>query len=338
MRRRDGADWRGWGEAGEMPMDVIKIEHLHKTYRTGFRMRRREVIRDLSLTVREGEIYGFIGPNGAGKTSTIKILVGLAHATSGTVRLFGEPGPRPEQKAHIGFLPERPYFYEYLTPMEFLDFYGQLFGVPAEVRRRRADALLERVKLSEWRDTPLHKFSKGMLQRVGVAQALINDPKLVILDEPMSGLDPLGRMLIRDLIVGLRDQGKTVFFSSHILSDVELICDRVGILVDGRMRGEGSLDELLADKTRFIEIVVRPPRERLRALQEALKPLAMEVSVQADERLLIRAADEAQKRKVLERLHQEDLLIESLVPRRESLEELFVDELSRESERRVVAG
>ncbi len=309
-------------------MDVIRIEHLHKTYRTGFRMRRQEVIKDLSLTVREGEIYGFIGPNGAGKTSTIKILVGLAHATSGTISLFGKKGPRPEQKALIGFLPERPYFYEYLTAREFLDFYGQLFGVPAPVRARRADKLLERVKLSAWRDTPLHKFSKGMLQRVGVAQALINDPKLVILDEPMSGLDPLGRMLIRDLIVGLKSQHKTVFFSSHILSDVELICDRVGILVDGRMRGEGTLDELLNNKTRFIEIVVRPPLEKLEALRSGLASLAMDVSVQGEERLLVRVGDAAQKRDVLNWLRDRDVDIESLIPRRESLEELFVDELS----------
>ncbi len=310
-------------------MDIIRIEHLHKTYRTGFRMRRQEVVKDLSLTVREGEIYGFIGPNGAGKTSTIKILVGLAHATSGTVSLFGEPGPRPEQKARVGFLPERPYFYEYLTAGEFLDFYGQLFGIPGDVRRRRADELLERVKLSAWRDTPLHKFSKGMLQRVGVAQALINDPELVILDEPMSGLDPLGRMLIRDLIVGLKAQGKTVFFSSHILSDVELICDRVGILVDGRMRGEGTLDELLGHKTRFVEIVVRPPQDKLERLRADLGRVAMEVSVQGEERLLVRVQDEAQKREVLARLRDEDVDIESLVPRRESLEELFMDELSR---------
>jgi len=308
-------------------MDAIQIENLSKHYRSGFRMRRFEAVRDLSLTVKEGEIYGFIGPNGAGKTTTIKILMGLANPTAGSVKIFGKSVLEVAHKANVGFLPERPYFYEYLTAAEFLDFYGQLFNLSAPVRKKRIDELLERVSLSIHRDTPLRKFSKGMLQRVGVAQALINDPKLVVLDEPMSGLDPLGRMLIRDLILGLRKQGKTVFFSSHILSDVELICDRVGIILGGRRKEEGTLDQLLGHKERLIEVIARPVPGGMERLVEALRPLALELSTQGD-RLLARLKDEAGKQQSLRIVLEQGGDIESVTQRRESLEDLFLDELN----------
>lgn len=308
-------------------MPAIEIDALNHFYRTGFSLRRVQVLHGLSLTVQEGEIYGFIGPNGAGKTTTIKILMGLVRPVSGSVQIFGRDVRRVASRSQVGFLPERPYFYEYLTAGEFLDFYGRLYTLDAQTRRQRTEALLERVALQAHRDTPLRRFSKGMLQRVGIAQALIGDPKLVVLDEPMSGLDPLGRMLMRDLILELRTQGRTVFFSSHILSDVELICNRVGILVGGRRKDEGTVEQLLAGRLRSIELVARPGPGGLEPLEAALRPLAQELSVSQD-RVLARLKDHETQREALRRLGSLQAELESLVPRRESLEDLFMDELT----------
>lgn len=227
---------------------VIETEGLSKEFRVGFAMKRVLALDDLNLKVEEGEIFGYIGPNGAGKTTTLKIMMGLIYPTSGNVQIFGRDIKNINIKMDIGFLPEAPYFYDYLTTGEFLDFYGQLFGLGKKERRRRIEELLDMVDLRWVKDTQLRKFSRGMLQRIGIAQALINDPRLVILDEPMSGLDPVGRTKIRDVILRLKDEGKTVFFSSHILSDVEMICDRVGILVNGRLKEVGKLEELLGER------------------------------------------------------------------------------------------
>ncbi len=227
---------------------AISTQDLGKIYRVGFFMRRVEGLRDLNLTVNPGEAFGFIGPNGAGKTTTIKILMGLHTATSGTAEIFGTSVTDARARQRVGFLPERPYFYEHLTAREVLHFYGQLFDMDAGLRRERVELLLERVKLARFADVTLAKYSKGMLQRVGLCQALLHDPDLIVLDEPMSGLDPVGRALVRDLILEQRDAGKTVFFSSHILSDVEAICDRVAILVGGQMRDCGSMADVVADR------------------------------------------------------------------------------------------
>ena len=308
-------------------MNVIEVEHLHKAYRTGFRMRRFQAVKDLSLSVREGEIYGFIGPNGAGKTTTIKILMSLAYPTSGEIRIFGHPIQENRHQKDVGFLPERPYFYEYLTAAEFLDFYGRLFEMPSALRRERIDALLEQVSLTPHRNTQLRRFSKGMLQRVGVAQALINDPKLVVLDEPMSGLDPLGRMLIRDIIVDLKARGKTVFFSTHILSDVELICDRVGIIIGGVSKDEGTLDELMRHKTRRIELVIRPREGDREGMIEVLEPMVSTLRTQGGQ-IIVEVADASARRRVVELVVERKGDIESIVSRRDSLEELFIDELN----------
>lgn len=317
------------GQAAELasasPL-AIEIQGVEKVWRTGFRLRPVQTLFDLKLKVHPGEIYGFIGPNGAGKTTTIKILMGLAKPTRGRVLIFGRDAQEVAQKAQVGYLPERPYFYEYLTATEFLDFYGQLFKLPASVRKRRIDELLERVSLSPHRHTPLGRFSKGMLQRVGIAQALINDPALVVLDEPMSGLDPLGRMLMRDLILELRTRGKTVFFSTHILSDVELICDRVGIIVGGRRKEEGTLEELLHHRLKGIELVARVPESARERLEAGLRPLSRQLTWQKD-RLLIDVADAEAQGRVMVLLQQTGAFLESVVPRRESLEELFTDEL-----------
>jgi ABC-2 type transport system ATP-binding protein len=229
-------------------MSAIEIAGLAKDYPAGFlHLRRVRALDGVSLTVERGEIFGFLGGNGAGKTTTIKILLGLMTPTAGRVRLFDQDitGAGVSLRARVGYLPEAPYFYDYLTARELVEYCAELFGYDAAARRARAADLLRRVSLDEsaW-DRQLRKFSKGMLQRVGLAQALVNDPELVVLDEPMSGLDPVGRRQVRDLIAGLRAGGTTVFFSSHIIADIEVLCDRVAILARGRLGHLGRLDDL----------------------------------------------------------------------------------------------
>ena len=235
---------------------VITVEKLRKTFAFGFFRRKVHAVREVSFSVERGEIFGFVGPNGAGKTTTIKMMMGLIFPTGGAIRLLGRPVPSIDAKRRLGFLPESPYFYDYLSGRELLDLAGRLFDLPSSERRKRADALLARVGLADAAALPLRKYSKGMLQRIGLAQALVNDPELVVLDEPMSGLDPIGRKEIRDLIASLRGDGKTVFFSTHILSDVELLCDRCAILVGGRLRDVGPLDRLLSPKLLHTEVVL----------------------------------------------------------------------------------
>ncbi|MFN7144373.1 MAG: ABC transporter ATP-binding protein [Myxococcota bacterium] len=239
-----------------MTTPAIRTEKLGKTYRSGFWRIPYVGLVDLDLEVPEGTCFGFIGPNGAGKTTTIKMLMSLQKATAGRAWIHGVEVPLPESRRRIGFLPERPYFYEHLTAREFLDFYGRLAEVPSPERGRRVERLLERVDLARFRDVPLGKFSKGMLQRAGLAQALVNEPDLLVLDEPMSGLDPLGRVLVRDLILEERRRGRTVFFSSHVLADVEALCDRVAMVVGGKLRGQGTVSELLGSTIAHVDVVV----------------------------------------------------------------------------------
>jgi len=227
-------------------MSAIEIDNLTKDYPTGFlHLRQARALDGLSLTVERGEIFGFLGGNGAGKTTTIKILMRLMAPTAGRARLLGRDVVDVAVHAHVGYLPEAPYFYDHLTARELLEYFAELFGYARAARRARAADLLRRVHLDEaaW-DRPLRRFSKGMLQRVGLAQALVNDPELVVLDEPMSGLDPIGRRQVRDLIAALRADGVTVFFSSHIIADIEVLCDRVAILHRGRLSHLGRLEEL----------------------------------------------------------------------------------------------
>lgn len=227
-------------------MAVVEITNLTKDYEVGFlRKRRVRALDDLSLSIDSGQIFGFLGANGAGKTTTLKLLMRLIFPTAGTARILGHDIQDIRMHRRIGYLPENPYFYDYLTARELLEYFAEIFGFPATERKKRTADLLARVKLEEkhW-NTQLRKFSKGMLQRVGLAQSLINDPEIVFLDEPMSGLDPVGRREVRDLIASLRDDGKTVFMCSHILSDIEVLCDRVAILKRGRLAQVGQLDEL----------------------------------------------------------------------------------------------
>ncbi len=238
-------------------MDAIVIEGLTKTFRANWPGQPpAQVLNELSLSVKQGEIFGFLGPNGAGKTTTIKVLLGLITPSGGKAEVLGRPAGDVQARRRIGFLPEGPYFYDYLTAEEFLHFYGHLSGLLRVELGNRVTQLLELLGLTDARHRQLRKFSKGMLQRVGLAQALIHDPDLVILDEPMSGLDPIGRKQVRDVILGLRDKGKTVFFSSHILPDVEMICDRVGIVMKGKILATGRVEEIVnPGHTQSVEVV-----------------------------------------------------------------------------------
>ena len=236
---------------------AIETIELTKDYAVGFwRKRPRRALDHLSLQVEAGEVFGFLGPNGAGKTTTLKLLMQLVFPTSGEARILGRPPGDLTAKRRLGYLPENPYFYDYLTAEELLVYFAGLLGLHAADRRRRVSQLLDQVGLGTERKLQLRKFSKGMLQRVGIAQALLNEPDLVILDEPMSGLDPLGRRDVRKLILELRDRGCTVFFSSHVLSDAEALCSRVAILAKGRLVASGRLSDMLAFGVRGWELVV----------------------------------------------------------------------------------
>jgi ABC-2 type transport system ATP-binding protein len=296
---------------------ILSIDGLRKTFSQGFIPKRKEILKGISFAVSEGEIFGYLGPNGSGKTTTIKCVLGLIFPDAGRIELCGRPHLDPRSKEKVGFLPENPYFYDYLTAREFLDFYGQLFGLAPDVRRARIPALLKLVDMERAADLSLRKFSRGMLQRVGLAQALINEPSLVVLDEPLGGLDPIGRKEIRDIILRLRTEGKTVVLSSHILQDIEMICDRVAILVDGRILSQGRLTDLISEKVLFTEIVLSGVGDReLATLGEPLSALAG--------RTLLKVYDEARIQAVLDLVRDRKGRIHSLLPRSQTLEDLFV--------------
>ncbi len=309
---------------------MIEIRGLVKVYRTGFWQREVRALDGLTLSVRRGEIFGFLGPNGAGKTTTIKILLGFVRATAGTVRLLGESPESPSVRHRIGFLPEQAYFYDYLTGLELLDYVGRLHGLPSACRRERAVRLLEEVGIAHAARLPLRKYSKGMLQRLGLAQALINDPELVVLDEPMSGLDPIGRKQVRDLILRLRGEGRTVFFSSHILSDVETLSDRVAIVSRGRVVGLGTVEELLAGREERVEICAAGLEHQAAS---ALAQLASTHVIRGDQHLFTMDGRERADR-ALQALASGKGRLVSFTPSRGTLEELFVERIEAEGARR----
>jgi ABC-2 type transport system ATP-binding protein len=299
-------------------MAAIEIIGLEKTYQVGFPLKKsKEALKPLTLTVEEGEVFGFLGPNGAGKTTTLKILMGLVYPTAGSARILGMEINDPRVKVQIGFLPEQPYFYDYLTARELLDYYGQLSGVPAKERPQKIREMLDLVGLRDASGTQLRKFSKGMLQRVGIAQAILHDPKVVFLDEPMSGLDPMGRREVRDLMERLKHEGKTVFFSTHILSDAEALCDRVAIIHSGELRGVGTIAELTSSVEGKIELVWQGP-----TIPTFLKTLSAECHVTGE---TVRAILPKQNQDAaIDTLRRERLKLVSLTPVRASLEEYFV--------------
>jgi ABC-2 type transport system ATP-binding protein len=302
-------------------MHAIEISGLEKTYRVGFwRKRPKRALRPLTLTVEEGEIFGFLGPNGAGKTTTLKILMGLVSPTAGTARILGMELNDLRMKAQIGFLPEQPYFYDYLSARELLNYYGTLSGVDSKALSRKIDAVLEQVKLTDSANIQLRKFSKGMLQRVGIGQAILHDPKLVFLDEPMSGLDPMGRREVRSLIEELRSKGKTVFFSTHILSDAEALCDRVAILHQGELRGVGAIAELTASVHGKVEIVWHGT-----VVPSAIRSMTTSCHTTAETTRVV-LPEEAQDA-ALDALRREEVRLISLTPVRTSLEDYFVAQL-----------
>jgi len=302
-------------------MAVVHLEGLHKAYRLGFVWAKRvHAVRGVDLQVEEGEVLGFLGPNGAGKTTTLKVLLGLLRPSAGRVEVLGRSPSDPAARRQVGFLPESPYFYTYLQGREFLELCGRLHGLARSEARQRAGALLERVGLAGKGGLALRRYSKGMLQRVGLAQALIGDPRLVILDEPQSGLDPMGRRQVRDLIRELSDEGRTVLFSSHVLADVELVCDRVALLVQGRLRSVGPLERLLEPRVLTVDVALEGEPETL-VLPEGV------TEVKREERLThYSARGEAACQALVEAAVAAGLRVVRVVPRRETLEDVFLRE------------
>ena len=300
--------------------EVVRVEGIVKDFRPGFGLRRKRVLNGISFQVHEGEIFGFVGPNGAGKTTTLKVLMGLIRATAGRASILGCDVRETAFRRHIGFLPENPYFYDYLTGREILTFYARLSGVSRSEVGPRVESLLDWVGLSHAADARLRTYSKGMLQRTGIAQALVHDPDVVFLDEPMSGLDPMGRKEIRDLILRLRSEGKTVFMNTHILSDVEMVCDRVAIIVQGEIRYEGATEAFREAGVREVDVV-------LARLPEALAG-ELEDRFGADlrglgERVELRV-EEKQVSAVLEASLAAGAEVVSVTPHRTSLESIFL--------------
>jgi ABC-2 type transport system ATP-binding protein len=305
-------------------MPAVEITNLTKDYEVGFwRKRKVRALDDLTLSIDEGQIFGFLGANGAGKTTTLKLLMRLIFPTSGSARILGHDIQDVRMHRRIGYLPENPYFYDYLTARELVEYCAELFGFAAPERRKRAADLLARVGLIEKRwDTQLRKFSKGMLQRVGLAQSLVNDPEIVFLDEPMSGLDPVGRREVRDLIASLRDEGKTVFMCSHILSDIEVLCDRVAILKRGRLAQTGHLDELRARPNDPHQMEVMATGADAATLQQLL-PNGQITPSPSGLRIEIPAENEIEA--VLAALRRAGGKVVSIQPIKQSLEELFLE-------------
>ncbi len=300
---------------------VVSVKDVVKDFRPGLGLRTKRVLHGVSFEVNQGEIFGFVGPNGAGKTTTLKVMMGLIRATSGSATILGHDVGESAYRHHIGFLPENPYFYTYLTAREILHFYAKLSGVPSATRRERVELLLDWVGLAHAADARLRTYSKGMMQRVGIAQALVHDPEVVFLDEPMSGLDPIGRKEIRDIILRLKEDGKTVFMNTHILSDVEMICDRVAIIVQGEIRYQGIIEEFIPEDGMRTDVVLKNITTETATLIEEgfdceLQGIGEQIEVRVHDKLV-----EGLLRKVLDYGGE----IVSVTPARMTLEHIFLD-------------
>lgn len=299
---------------------VLEVRDLRKTFRVGFFRKKVEALRGVSFRVRAGETFGILGPNGAGKTTTLKCVLRLVRPTSGEVRIFGLPPSDRAAMKRLGYMPENPYVYQYLTPIEFLDLCGRLVGMESTQRKKRIDEMLELVDLQGAKDRPIGKFSKGMTQRVGLAQALLHDPELLILDEPMSGLDPIGRKQVREILVEQRRRGKTLIFTSHILSDVEMLCDHVAMIHRGVVTADGTLETLLRPEIRLVEIELAGASD---ATLDAMRALDVEVRV-LDRNRVVRCEGTAKVNEVLRRALEAGAEVVSVTPHRETLEDLFI--------------
>jgi len=306
-------------------MPAIEIKGLTKDFLVGFWKKHPvRALDNLDLSVEKGEVFGFLGPNGAGKTTTLKILMSLLRPTSGSARILGEPIDVVSMHARIGYLPENPYFYDYLTARELLTYVGRLFGIRQPALNRKVSQLLENVGLGQSGGIQLRKFSKGMIQRVGIAQALVNDPEVVFLDEPMSGLDPLGRREVRQVVASLKSRGVTVFFSSHILPDVEALCDRVAIMNRGRLQATGALNEILKVRIEGHEVILTGAGPRT---IEALSGMCDQITA-LGERLVLRAGNSAQVAAIVECALSGGADLLSVIPIRPSLEDYFFEEIT----------
>jgi ABC-2 type transport system ATP-binding protein len=300
---------------------VLEVSDLRKVFHIGFFRKRVEAVNGASFRVNRGEIFGLLGPNGAGKTTTIKAILRLIFPTQGEIRIFGRDAGDREATKRIGYMPENPYVYQYLKPVEFLDLCGRLVGIAKKDRRRRSEEMIDKVGLRDAIDRPIGKFSKGMMQRIGLGQALLHDPELLVLDEPMSGLDPIGRKEVRDLLLEQRNRGKTLLFTSHILSDVEMLCDRVVIMQKGRITSEGQVHDLLASAVQRVEIRLS---EASRALKDSLSPKGTVVE-DAEGRITLRVDGDQAVAEVLRVSSAAGARLEAMIPERQTLENLFLE-------------
>ena len=304
---------------------VLEVKGLRKVFHIGFFRKRVEAVNGASFTVKRGEIFGLLGPNGAGKTTTIKSILRLIFPTEGEIRIFGRSADDAEAAKRIGYMPENPYVYQYLRPMEFLDLCGRLVGMPKAERRVRSEQMIEKVGLREAVDRPIGKFSKGMMQRIGLAQALLHDPELLVLDEPMSGLDPIGRKEVRDVLLEQRARGKTLLFTSHILSDVELLCDRVVIMQRGQITSEGQVHDLLESAGRRVEI-------RLSGASQALKDSLGSRGMILDEgagHLTLQVEGQKTVDEIIRISNAAGANLDAMIPERQTLENLFLKNAGR---------
>ncbi|MEW6056515.1 MAG: ABC transporter ATP-binding protein [Bdellovibrionota bacterium] len=307
----------------EKPL-AIQIEKLTKRYRTGA-LKSNLALDDVTLKVSQGEVFGFLGPNGAGKTTLIKILVGIMGADSGTCRILGLDTLGREAKLKLGYLPERPYFHDFLTSAEFLRFHGRLLGMTEDAIESRIPALLKKVGMSKSRDQKLRTFSKGMLQRIGFAQALLHDPAILVLDEPMSGLDPVGRREVRDIISEIAGMGKTIFFSTHIIHDVEVVCTTVGFINGGKLKGSGNIESLLGRTVKSMEVRYSLPdakdpgsEKMLKTSRRTMDGWVLDIESDVDDL-------EDQVNKVLAHILSLKGNVRAVVPRKSTLEDLFFE-------------
>lgn len=304
---------------------VLEVKDLRKVYHIGFFRKRVEAVNGVSFTVNRGEIFGLLGPNGAGKTTTIKSILRLIFPTAGVIRIFGLDADDREARKRIGYMPENPYVYQYLKPIEFLDLCGRLVGMPKRDRHNRCEEMIDQVGLRDAVDRPIGKFSKGMMQRIGLAQALLHDPELLVLDEPMSGLDPIGRKEVRDVLLEQRSRGKTLLFTSHILSDVETLCDRVVIMQKGRITSEGQVHDLLASAARRVEIRLSGAS---RALKDSLGSKGTIVE-DAEGRITLRVDGDEAVTEIIRISNAAGARLEAMIPERQTLENLFLENTGR---------